>query len=140
MLPNGWLKTGDLARYDAQGRVVITGRIKELIIKGGENISPLPIERALLAHPAVAEAAVVPQADAVVGEKIVACLAFIPDADAEAMLREVKHHLRQHLTPLMQPDVYHILPELPKTPTGKVMKKRLKADLALATANPCHHH
>jgi long-chain acyl-CoA synthetase len=140
MLPNGWLKTGDLARYDAQGRLVITGRIKELIIKGGENISPLPIERALLAHPAVAEAAVVPQADAVVGEKIVACLAFIPDADAEAMLREVKHHLRQHLTPLMQPDVYHILPELPKTPTGKVMKKRLKADLALATANPCHHH
>ena len=72
--PDGWLRTGDLGHRDADGFFFVTGRIKELIIKGGENIAPREIDEALLAHPAVLEAAAVGIPDAHYGQEILACV------------------------------------------------------------------
>jgi long-chain acyl-CoA synthetase len=71
---DGWLHTGDLGHMDADGFVFVTGRIKELIIKGGENIAPREIDEALLTHPAVSEAAAVGIPDAQYGQQILACI------------------------------------------------------------------
>ena len=78
--PDGWLHTGDLGRKDDEGFVFVTGRLKELIIKGGENISPREIDDALFSHPAVVEAGTVGVPDARFGEEVVACVVIRDDA------------------------------------------------------------
>src|SRR5581483_4192152 len=84
----GWLATGDLGYRDADGYYFITGRLKELIIKGGENIAPREIDEALLQHPAVLEAAAVGIPDENYGEDILACVVLKPGAEcSEAQLR-----------------------------------------------------
>ena len=78
----GWLRTGDLGYRDADGFYFITGRLKELIIKGGENIAPREIDEALLKHPAVLEAAAVGVPDANYGQEILACVVLKPGRNA----------------------------------------------------------
>ena len=73
-IPDGWLRTGDLGHRDADGFFFVTGRIKELIIKGGENIAPREIDEALLRHPAVLDAAAVGIPDRHYGQEILACV------------------------------------------------------------------
>ena len=86
--PDGWLHTGDLGYRDADGFYFVTGRLKELIIKGGENIAPREIDEVLLGHPAVLEAAAVGIADADYGQEIMVCVVLKPGAEcAEAELR-----------------------------------------------------
>jgi long-chain acyl-CoA synthetase len=121
--PDGWLHTGDLGRMDADGFVFVTGRIKELIIKGGENIAPREIDEALLSHPAVADAAAVGIPDPHYGQEILACVQLRPDAAcSEAELRE---HCRHELGAFKTPKRFRFVSELPRGPSGKVQRLKL---------------
>jgi len=120
---DGWMRTGDLGYRDAQGYFTITGRIKELIIKGGENIAPREIDEALLGHPAVLEAAAVGLPDADYGQEIYAAVTLKPGvrADAQALLE----HCREALGRYKAPREILIVDELPKGPSGKVQRLKL---------------
>ncbi len=121
--PDGWLRTGDLGHRDADGFFFITGRIKELIIKGGENIAPREIDEALLAHPAVLEAAAVGIPDRHYGQDILACVVLRAGTSCdEAELREFC--LRQ-LGAYKTPKVFRFVADLPRGPSGKVQRLKL---------------
>jgi long-chain acyl-CoA synthetase len=121
--PDGWFHTGDLGYMDADGFVFVTGRIKELIIKGGENIAPREIDEVLYRHPAVLEAAAVGVADAHYGEEIMACVVLRPDCTAtEADLRS---HCLEHLGEFKAPKKIVLMQELPKGPSGKIQRLKL---------------
>jgi acyl-CoA synthetase (AMP-forming)/AMP-acid ligase II len=127
---DGWLRTGDLGRLDAEGWLTLVGRKKDLIIRGGENIYPVEIENALLATGIVAEAAVVGRPDAVMGEVPVAFASMAagrPLADAEAALRAAA---ARTLAGFKQPVAYHFVEGLPRNPIGKIDKPALRARLA----------
>jgi fatty-acyl-CoA synthase len=125
---DGFFQTGDLARQDADGDFFIAGRIKELIISGGENIYAAEVEAALLAHPAVAEAAVIGVPDARWGEVPAAVLVLHAKASAESVNRAVmEEFLGARLARYKQPKVFEIVQQLPKTALGKVKKHELSA-------------
>ncbi len=123
LTPDGWFLTGDLGHMDADGYIYVTGRRKELIIKGGENIAPREIDEALLLHPEVVEAAAfaVPSVD--YGQCVEAAVkltegATVGEAELIALCRE-------QVGPFKAPDKVHILPDLPKGPSGKVQRMKL---------------
>jgi len=120
----GWLHTGDLGRMDARGYVQITGRVKEMIIRGGENHFPAEIENVLLEHPAVAEVAIVGLPDEKWGEVIAA---FVRMEDG-VLLDEtaLRAHCRQHLSPQKTPAVWRALTAFPMTGSGKIQKFALR--------------
>lgn len=123
MTADGWLRTGDLGHRDADGFYFVTGRIKELIIKGGENIAPREIDEALLTHPAVLEAAAVGIPDANYGQEILAAIVLKPGAQCdEVALRE---HCVRMLGRYKTPKVFRFIDELPKGPSGKVQRLKL---------------
>jgi long-chain acyl-CoA synthetase len=120
---DGWLRTGDLGYRDAEGYYFITGRLKELIIKGGENIAPREIDEALLRHPAVLEAAAVGVPDPNYGQDILACVVLRQGAKtSESELREFcERELGRYKTPR----AFRFLAELPKGPSGKIQRLKL---------------
>jgi long-chain acyl-CoA synthetase len=120
---DGWLATGDLGQRDADGFYFITGRIKELIIKGGENIAPREIDEALMRHPAVLEAAAVGIPDPSYGQDIVACVVLKPEAHCEDS--ELTAHCVAHLGRYKTPRLIRIVAALPKGPSGKVQRLKL---------------
>jgi len=120
---DGWLRTGDLGHRDADGFYFVTGRIKELIIKGGENIAPREIDEALLAHPAVLEAAAVGIPDPNYGQDILAAVVLKPGAVCdEVALRE---HCIAMLGRFKTPKTFRLVDDLPKGPSGKVQRLKL---------------
>ena len=120
---DGWLHTGDLGSMDERGYVKITGRLKEMIIRGGENLFPAEIENTLLEHPAVAEVAVVGIPDPKWGE-IVGC--FIRPVDGtEPKIAELIAHCRQYLSPVKTPTKWMFVEEWPLTGSGKIQKFNL---------------
>jgi long-chain acyl-CoA synthetase len=119
----GWLRTGDLGRRDADGYYFITGRLKELIIKGGENIAPREIDEALLRHPAVLEAAAVGIPDASYGQDIRACIVLKPGA--RASVDDLRAFCLSELGRYKTPREFRFLAELPKGPSGKVQRLKL---------------
>ncbi len=120
----GWLHTGDLGRMDARGYVTITGRVKEMIIRGGENHFPAEIENALLEHASVAEVAVVGLPDETWGEVIAA---FIRTDDGREVDRDALHaHCRASLSPQKTPTVWCRVDAFPMTGSGKIQKFRLR--------------
>jgi acyl-CoA synthetase (AMP-forming)/AMP-acid ligase II len=123
--PDGWLRTGDLGHRDTDGFFFVTGRIKELIIKGGENIAPREIDEALLKHPAVLEAAAVGVPDAYYGQEILACVVLRQDRQCspDALLEFCRGELGSYKTPKF----LHFLDELPKGPSGKIQRLKLAA-------------
>ena len=121
----GWLHSGDLGRVDADGFVHVVGRASEIIIRGGENVYPREIEETLLAHPDVAEAAVVGAPDALYGEVVWAFLVSRPDRTLD--LGSVARWCTERLADFKRPARMTIVPELPKGPTGKVLKAPLRA-------------
>jgi long-chain acyl-CoA synthetase len=121
--PDGWLRTGDLGTQDGDGFFFITGRIKELIIKGGENIAPREIDEALLKHPAVLEAAAFAVPDALYGQDIEAAVVLKPGQTVSEA--ELRAFCEQPLGRFKTPRAIKILAELPKGPSGKVQRLRL---------------
>ncbi len=132
-LRDGWLWTGDLARMDAAGFITLTGRSKEMLISGGQNIFPLELETALTSCPGVIEAAVVAQPDPDWGEIAVA---FVSIADGVALGPEaIRTSVRPRLG-IRTPKRIEIVPSLPKTTNGKVDKKLLRERLGERGGNP----
>jgi fatty-acyl-CoA synthase len=127
-LPDGWFATGDLARVDAGGRYEIVGRLKELIISGGENILPAEIEQIALEDPAVAEAVAIGVADARWGE--VPVLALVARPGAAPGLARLQAAFDARLARFKHPRRVVVLDDLPKTALGKVAREVLKARLA----------
>jgi long-chain acyl-CoA synthetase len=124
----GWFHTGDVGYLDEDGYLHVTDRKKDLIIKGGENISPREIEEALYLHPAVAEAAVVGIPDAVFGEEICAVIQLKPGRDAGD--EDIRRHLAQHVTKFKAPQRVVFQPVLPKNSVGKIQKRAIREQLA----------
>lgn len=125
VIRNGCLWTGDIGHLDADGFLYITGRAKEMIIVAGENLFPLEIESVLLEHPAVAEAAVIGVADEVRGEVPIAFVTPVPNCPWPSEV-DLRSFCRQHLATWKVPREIHIVPELPRGPTGKILKRALK--------------
>jgi long-chain acyl-CoA synthetase len=119
----GWLRTGDLGYHDADGYYFMTGRLKELIIKGGENIAPREIDEVLLKHPAVLEAASVGIPDPNYGQEIRACVVLKPGARASAT--ELRAFCLGELGRFKTPKEFRFVSELPKGPSGKVQRLKL---------------
>ena len=119
----GWLLTGDLGHRDGDGFFFVTGRIKELIIKGGENIAPREIDEALLAHPAVLEAAAVGVPDPSYGQDILAAVVLKPGAACSEA--ELRAFCLAELGRYKTPREFRFLAELPKGPSGKVQRLSL---------------
>lgn len=128
------LRTGDLGRLDEDGYLWITGRAKDLIIRGGHNIDPAQIEEALLAHPAVAFAGAIGQPDAHSGELPCAFVELVAGATVseEALLEHAHLHVHERAA---HPKHLTILPELPKTAVGKVFKPDLRKQAIIRVYN-----
>jgi len=124
VLRDGWLRTGDLAVVDSDGYFTIVDRAKDLIVSGGENIASVEVEQALVAHPAVREAAVVAMADERWGEVPRAFVELVPGAEANEA--ELIAWVRTRLAPFKAPRSVVILDELPKGGTGKLQKQVLR--------------
>lgn len=125
---DGWLRTGDLARLDADGYIEITGRQKDIIIRGGENISAKEIEDMLFEHPLVADIAVVSSPDPVLVEKV--CAVVVPESGAEIVLQDLVDWLvARRIARQKLPERLIVLDSLPRNASGKVQKFKLR-DLA----------
>ena len=136
LLRDGWLHTGDLASRDSEGYLWFRGRLKQIIVRGGSNISPQEVEEVLYQHPGVREAGVVGQPDPVLGEIPVAFVALRPDSleDETSLIQFTRSRLADYKTP----ERIIFLSELPKGLTGKVDRRALKemlvAQSGVATA------
>lgn len=123
LTPEGWYRTGDMGLVDADGFIRITGRKKEMIIVGGENVYPQEIESVLMQHPAVAECAAIGQKDASRGEVVVAFVALQEGREAtEVALRDF---CRDRIAGYKVPRRVIIANDLPRGPTGKILKRKL---------------
>jgi long-chain acyl-CoA synthetase len=123
VLQDGWLKTGDLGYCDPQGYFYIKGRQKEMIIRGGENIYPREIEETLLSHPGVLEAAVLGIPDRVWGEEVMAVI--VPKGNPGVKTNILEEFCRERMADYKCPKLWQVLPEMPKSPTGEILKQQL---------------
>ena len=124
---DGWLKTGDLARQDEDGNVYFTGRLKELIIKGGSNISPGEVEDVLDDHPDVIMSGVLGVADAHQGELVHAFIEMKPGAQTPGTVEKLRQYALQRLAAYKVPDRWTILDKLPRNAVDKIDRTRLHA-------------
>ena len=127
---DGWLHTGDLGSMDERGYCRITGRLKEMIIRGGENIYPREIEEVLIAHPAVADVSVLGVPDDYYGEVVGAAIRPAPSGDAgvpgDRLAGELAGHCRARLAAEKVPVRWLVTDSFPLTPSGKVRKQSLR--------------
>ncbi|QFG22819.1 AMP-binding protein [Actinomadura sp. WMMB 499] len=121
------LPIGDLGHVDRAGRLHIDGRADDMIVSGGENVHPAEIEELLAAHPDIAEAAVVGVPDEEFGQRLRACVVAAPGSSGGLDAEQVRKHVAANLARYKVPREVVFLDELPRTPTGKVVKRRLAA-------------
>ncbi len=121
--PDGWLRTGDLGHVDKDGYIFVTGRLKELIIKGGENIAPREIDEALYSHPDVVEAAAFARPCPTYGERVEAAVKLKDGSQLGP--EQLVGICRERLGNFKSPDTVFILEELPKGPSGKIQRIKL---------------
>jgi len=132
MTEDGWFRTGDLGHLDEKGRFHFAGRSSEMIKRSGINVSPAEVEEALQQHPAVGIAGVTGLADPHKGEAIVAYVVAKPGISVDAAM--LVAHCRERLSGYKVPDIVRLTRELPLTPTGKLMRRELKAMAEKETA------
>ena len=118
----GWFHSGDLGVWHADGYIELRDRAKDIIVSGGENISTIEVEQAVVSHPAVLECAVVATPDETWGERPKAFVVLRPDAGPGLTSEEIIEHVRGQIARFKAPDEIVFLDELPKTSTGKVQK------------------
>jgi oxalate---CoA ligase len=124
---DGWFRTGDIGVLQ-EGYLTLRGRRKEMINRGGENISPYEVEAVLVSHPLVKEAVAFSVPDAKYGERVAAAVVLNGEVTAD----ELRRHARQSLAAFKVPDEIYPLEEIPKTPTGKVQRPRMAAHLQIS--------
>jgi acyl-CoA synthetase (AMP-forming)/AMP-acid ligase II len=124
-----WFRTGDRGALK-DGYLYLEGRLKEMIIRGGENIAPAEIEQVLLSHPAVSDAVCFGVQDDKYGELVSAAVTLTQDAETRALI----DHCRRQLAPYKVPATIHVLSEIPRTPTGKVQRRRVAEFVAQGQA------
>jgi non-ribosomal peptide synthetase component E (peptide arylation enzyme) len=130
---DGWYKSGDLGRFDSDGYLSIVGRAKDLIIRGGQNISPQELEHILSRHPAVAEVSVIGVPDPVYGERTCACV--VPLDGREVTLEAIVDFLRSaQVATFKLPERLELFDDLPKSAGGKITKVELRAAVAARSA------
>jgi acyl-CoA synthetase (AMP-forming)/AMP-acid ligase II len=120
--PEGWFRTGDIGRVDDGGYIFVEDRLKDMIISGGENIYSIEVERVLAEHPAVTEVAVIGVPDEKWGESVKAVVTL----DGDVSERDLIAFAREHLAAYKCPKSVDIVDELPRNPTGKILKKDLR--------------
>ncbi|OWW20372.1 class I adenylate-forming enzyme family protein [Noviherbaspirillum denitrificans] len=125
---NGWYHTGDLARSDKCGFLTITGRLKEVIIRGGQNIAPAEVEEAVCAFPAVLDCAVVGAPHRLLGE--VPVVFVVPREGMDVVVDDLIVHCRERLSAYKIPGAVHVVQEIPRTGSGKIIRYKLKETLA----------
>ncbi len=139
-LAGGWLHTGDLGAFDADGFLTLKDRSKDLIISGGANIYPREVEEVLLRHPDVTEVAVIGRRHDEWGEEVVACIVsrvpFIDEQAKKAFERTLDAHCLDCIARFKRPRAYVFVSELPKNSTGKVLKTALRERVSRAKAGP----
>jgi acyl-CoA synthetase (AMP-forming)/AMP-acid ligase II len=124
----GWLRTGDIGFIDADGYLTVTDRKKDIIVRGGENISSKEIEDVVLTHPLVLDAAAVAAPDDRLGERV--CVFVVAQPGAVPTLADLQDHFRAAgLARQKAPEVLMLVDELPRTPAGKVRKFLLREQL-----------
>src|SRR5713226_7861810 len=123
---NGWFRTGDQGYLDGEGYLTLVGRIKELINRGGEKISPREIDEALLTHPAVAEAVCFGIPDRVYGEGVAAAVVLQSDVTE----KELISHCRSSLSDFKCPTTIYIVESIPRTATGKIQRRNVAAKIS----------
>ncbi len=124
---NGWFRTGDQGYLDAGGTLTLTGRIKELINRGGEKISPLEVDAALLQHPSVSEAVCFGMPDTKYGEIVQAAVVLSDDASED----DIRSFCGGRLADFKVPDRIYLVESLPRTATGKIQRRNIAAQFAL---------
>jgi long-chain acyl-CoA synthetase len=130
VMRDGWLHTGDMARVDEDGYFFIVDRKKDMIIRGGYNVYPREIEEVLYEHPAVLEAAVIGMPDQAMGEEVAAAVVLRPDAEASA--DDIRSFVKERVAAYKYPRHIWFTDELPKGPTGKILKREITVPEAVA--------
>jgi fatty-acyl-CoA synthase len=125
--PEGWMKTGDLATMDGEGYVNIVGRIKDMIIRGGENVYPREIEEFLYTHPLIRDVQVVGVPDAKYGEEVLACV-ILKEGAPPLTLEALRDYCRDRIAHYKVPRYLEIVDAFPMTVTGKVRKVDMRKE------------
>ncbi len=123
----GWLHTGDLATMNGQGYVNIVGRVKDMIIRGGENIYPIEIEQFLMRHPKIADAQVIGIPDVFMGEEMAALIRLKPEEQLTE--EELRGYCRANISRYKVPKYFKFVSAYPLTASGKIKKFELRAQL-----------
>jgi len=124
----GWFRTGDLGTIDRIGYLRLEGRIKDMVNRGGENVSPYEVEEVLTAHTGVREAACFGIPDRKYGEEVVAAVVLSADTTAD----EILVHCKERLAAYKAPKRLYVVDVIPRTPTGKLQRRRLPSLLGIA--------
>jgi cyclohexanecarboxylate-CoA ligase len=123
---DGWFRTGDLGRMDAAGNVAITGRVKDVINRGGVKYNPAEVEALLDSHPKILQSAIVPMPDPILGEKACAFITLKNNSEKASLEEVVAYLLEKGIAKNKLPEKLVVVPEMPLTPTRKIIKGKLK--------------
>lgn len=126
--PDGFYRTGDIAKFDREGRLILTGRKKDIIIRGGENISAKEVEELIVSHPKVEQVAAVAMPDPILGERV--CAFIKPKKGAIISFEEIVSYLKEKKTSVLNlPERIEVIEEMPLTNVGKVDKRKLREEI-----------